>query len=252
MLAVVALLLLRLGIIGFNRENILAKESRPPDRRAWLLRLLRRIPWRPRQLKRLALDMFAALPVAFRRSRSAIAVSACLLIVGAAAGAVAQQNSLVPASPVAALVTTKAAVGHEAVLGTPPFFLLILRNNLLVGALILLLAPMTLGAFGGIATLLNGFVVGYVGGVFFDFSRLGFFACGIVPHGVFELPALVLAAAFALRVGASMVRPSTEGWLAGMGLALSDYARGALVFVPLFALAALIEAYVTPAIMRSC
>jgi uncharacterized membrane protein SpoIIM required for sporulation len=252
MLAVVALLLLRLGIIGFNRENILAKESRPPDRRAWLLRLLRRIPWRPRQLKRLALDMFEALPVTFRRSRSAIAVSACLLIVGAVAGAVAQQNSLVPASPVAALVTTKAAVGHEAVLGTPPFFLLILRNNLLVGALILLLAPMTLGAFGGIATLLNGFVVGYVGGVFFDFSRLGFFACGIVPHGVFELPALVLAAAFALRVGASMVRPSTEGWLEGMGLALSDYARGALVFVPLFALAALIEAYVTPAIMRSC
>jgi len=129
---------------------------------------------------------------------------------------------------------------------------LILRNNLLVGALILLLAPLTLGAFGGMATLLNGFVVGYIGGVFFDFSRLGFFACGIAPHGVVELPALVLAAAFALRVGASMVRPSTEGWLAGIRLALSDYARGALVFVPMFAVAAYIEAYVTPVIMKSC
>lgn len=252
MLAMVALLLLRLGIIGFNRENILAKEGRPPDRRAWLLRMLRRIPRRPSQWRRLAVDMVRAIPATFRRSRSAIAVSAFLLIFGAISGAVAQQYSLVPARPVAALVATKAAVGHEAVLGTPPFFLLILRNNLLVGALILLLAPLTLGAFGGIATLLNGFVVGYIGGVFFDFSRLGFFACGIAPHGVVELPALVLAAAFALRVGASMVRPSTEGWLVAMRLALSDYARGALVFVPMFAVAAYIEAYVTPVVMKSC
>jgi uncharacterized membrane protein SpoIIM required for sporulation len=252
MLAVVALLLLRLGIIGFNRENILAKESRPPDRRAWLLRMLRRIPRRPVQWRGVAMSLVRGVPGAFGRSRSAIAVSAFLLVFGAIAGAVAQHNGLVPSRPVAALVATKAAMGHEAVLGTPPFFLLILRNNLLVGAVILLLAPVTLGAFGGMATLLNGFVVGYIGGVFFDFSRFGFFACGIAPHGVIELPALALAAAFALRVGASMVRPSTDGWLAGMGLALSDYVRGALVFVPMFATAAYIEAYLTPVIMRSC
>jgi uncharacterized membrane protein SpoIIM required for sporulation len=252
MLAVVALLLLRLGIIGFNRENILAKESRPPNRRAWLARLLRGIPIRPSQWRRLVVDMVRATPAAFARSRSAIAVSAALLVVGAIAGAVAQQNSLIPASPVATLVATKAAVGHEAVLGTPPFFLLILRNNLLVGLLILLLAPLTLGAFGGMATLLNGFVVGYIGGVFFNFSRLGFFACGIAPHGIIELPALVLAAAFALRVGASMVRPSTDGWMVGMRLALADYVRGAAIFVPMFAAAAYIEAYITPVIMKSC
>jgi uncharacterized membrane protein SpoIIM required for sporulation/ABC-type transport system involved in multi-copper enzyme maturation permease subunit len=252
MLGVVAVLLLRLGIIGFNRENILAKESRPPDRRAWLLRTLRRVPRRPREWRHVAADLVRATPAAFKRSRSAITISALLLILGAIAGAVAQQDSLVPGRPVAALVATKAAVGHDAVLGTEPFFLLILRNNLLVGALILVLAPLTLGAFGGMATLLNGFVVGYIGGVFFDVSRLGFFACGTVPHGVVELPALVLAAAFALRVGASMVRPSTDGWVRGMRLALADYVRGALVFVPMFAVAAYIEAYVTPGIMKSC
>src|SRR4030081_3872224 len=38
MLAVIALLLLRLGLIGCNRENILAKESRPPNRRQWVRR----------------------------------------------------------------------------------------------------------------------------------------------------------------------------------------------------------------------
>ena len=251
-LAVVALMLLRLGIIGFNRENILAKESRAPDRRAWLLGLLRRIPHRPSQLRRFVGDALGSTPGAFGRTRSAIAVSACLLVAGAIAGVAARQFDLVPSRPVALLVATKAAVGHEAVLGTPPFFLLILRNNLLVGFLMVLLAPLTLGAFGGLATLINGFVVGYIGAVFFEFSRLGFFACGIAPHGIIELPALVLAAAFALRVGASMVRPSPGGWWAGMRVGTADYFRGALVFVPMFAFAALIEAYITPVVLRSC
>jgi uncharacterized membrane protein SpoIIM required for sporulation/ABC-type transport system involved in multi-copper enzyme maturation permease subunit len=252
MLAVIALLLLRLGIIGFNRENILAKESRPPDRRAWMRRVLGRLPRRPGQWARLGAAMVRATPSAFLRTRTAIAVSAVLLVLGGVAGAVAQQYDLVPARPVAALISTRAAVGHEAVLGTPPFFLLILRNHLLVGALMIALAPITLGVFDGLGTLLNGFVVGYVAGVFFNFSRLGFFVCGVAPHGIIELPALVLASAFALRVGASMVRPSSHGWSAGIRLSLADYSRGALVFVPMFAVAACIEAFVTPVVMRSC
>ncbi|HXO66636.1 MAG TPA: stage II sporulation protein M [Candidatus Dormibacteraeota bacterium] len=251
-LAVIALFLLRLGIIGFNRENILAKESRPPDRRAWVSRLLSRLPRRPGQWANLGVALVRATPSAFRRSRGAIAVSAALLVLGGVAGLVAQQYDLVPVRPVASLIATPATIGHEAVLGTPPLFLLILRNNLLVGALMVALAPVTLGVFGGLGTLLNGFVVGYVGGVFFSFSKLGFFVCGIAPHGIIELPALVLAAAFALRVGATMVRPSPEGWLAGMRLSLADYSRGALVFVPMFAIAAGIEAFITPLVMKSC
>src|ERR1700730_7554990 len=57
MLAVVALLLLRLGIIGFNRENILAKESRPPNRRQWVRRGVGVLPRRPSQWGRLAAGM---------------------------------------------------------------------------------------------------------------------------------------------------------------------------------------------------
>jgi uncharacterized membrane protein SpoIIM required for sporulation len=252
MLAVVALLLLRLGMIGFNRENILAKESRPPDRRARLRRSLDRIPRRLPDWRRLGADVVRSTPAAFRRSGGAIAISAALLLLGGVAGALAQQFELVPARPVADLVASRAALGNEAVLGTPSFFLLILRNNLLVGALMVLLAPFTLGVFAGLGTLINGFVVGYIGGLFFQFSKLGFFVCGIAPHGVIELPALVLAAAFALRVGATMVRPAPEGWLAGMRLSLADYGRGALVFVPMFTVAAFIEAYITPNLLRSC
>lgn len=241
-LSVVALLLLRLGVSNFNREAILAKDSRPPDRRALARRVFGRRPdMRPR-----------AVGAAFRRTRGAIVVAALLLVGGIMFGAVAQSFNLVPAQPVAAAVHQEAALGHEVVAGDPHLFLFIFLHNLLVGFVMVLLAPLTLGAAGGLLTLLNGFVVGYVGGTFASWARFGFFACGVLPHGIFELPALVLAAAFALRLGASLVRPAPEGWLAGVRLAAADYGRGMLVVVPLFAVAAAVEAYVTPTILGHC
>jgi uncharacterized membrane protein SpoIIM required for sporulation len=167
-------------------------------------------------------------------------------------GVLAQRLELVPGGQVAALVTSQVPAGQELVMGTPALFEFILVHNLLVIVVMAAFAPLTLGVLGGLLLTLNGFVIGYLGGTFFGLSELGYFACGTAPHGVLELLALVMAYAFALRVGASMVRPSPEGWLAGMRLALSDYGRGALVFVPLFAVAAFIEAFVTPAILRTC
>ena len=61
---------------------------------------------------------------------------------------------------------------------------------------------------GILAALLNGFLIGYYGGLFDSHHLLGPFFCGVAPHGVLELPALVLAAAFALRLGASLVHPA--------------------------------------------
>jgi stage II sporulation protein M len=101
-------------------------------------------------------------------------------------------------------------------------------------------------------TLVNGVVIGYLAGFFLGVHRFGFFVCGVAPHGFIEIPALVLSSAFALRVGASMVRPAAEGWLAGMRSAVADYGRGMLVVIPMFAVAAVIEAYVTPGLLSKC
>jgi stage II sporulation protein M len=241
-LCVVAVLLLRLGVSNFNRESILAKDSRPPNRRALLQVLVTRRP-----------DLtLPALRASFQRARGAIVAASFLLVVGVVFGALAQAFNLVPQAPVTAAVHQEAAVGHEVVVNSPHLFSFIFIHNLLVGLVMGMLAPVTLGVAGGLLTLLNGFVVGYVGGTFAAWSHFGFFACGVLPHGVFELPALVLSSAFALRLGASVVRPSPQGWLAGVGLALGDYLRGMLVVVPLFAMAAAVEAYVTPAVLTHC
>jgi uncharacterized membrane protein SpoIIM required for sporulation len=249
-LAVVATLLLRLGIAGFSREGILSKDSRPPDRRT-LVRALNAI--RPQvRPARLPAEMLRAL----RRSRGAIASAALLLVAGLVLGAVAYRLHLVPSQPVVAAVRGQATAARAA-LGDNgsgvPLFGFILGRNLLVSWIAAVLAPFTLGAFAGLVALINGFLVGYIGGGYADLPHgLNVFLCGVVPHGIIELPAYVLAAGFALRVGAAMVRPSPAGWLGGMRLALADYARGMALWVPMFAVAAALEAFVTPVVQRGC
>jgi uncharacterized membrane protein SpoIIM required for sporulation/ABC-type transport system involved in multi-copper enzyme maturation permease subunit len=106
-------------------------------------------------------------------------------------------------------------------------------------ALLILLAPMT--------------IVGFLAG---EVARAGmnpflFFAAFIAPHGIFELPAAVLATAFALRVGASMISPP-RGVTAADNLlhALADLVKVFLfVVLPLLLIAAVVEANITPQIV---
>ncbi|HEV1998118.1 MAG TPA: stage II sporulation protein M, partial [Candidatus Dormibacteraeota bacterium] len=250
-LSTVAVLLLRLGILNFNRENILSKDSRPPDRRGFARKLFAGLPSSPRSIGGWVGRQVRAVPGAYRRTAPAVVVSAALLLLGGTLGSLAAVSGLIPTGIVAGAVRS-AAAGNEVVSGSPHLASFIFGHNVLVGLIMLLFAPVSLGVVGGLLMMVNGFVVGYLGGYYFQIHHLGFFACGVAPHGLFEIPALVFASAFALRVGASMVRPSAEGWLFGMRLALADYGRGATLFVPLFAVAAVVEAYVTTTVIKAC
>jgi uncharacterized membrane protein SpoIIM required for sporulation/ABC-type transport system involved in multi-copper enzyme maturation permease subunit len=78
-----------------------------------------------------------------------------------------------------------------------------------------------------------------------------FFVAAVLPHGVLELPAAVIATALAVRMGAVFMSPSRgmtvgEGWL----WALADFVKVFLALVlPLLALAAALEVHVTPRVV---
>ncbi len=78
-----------------------------------------------------------------------------------------------------------------------------------------------------------------------------FLAAFILPHGVLELPAAIIATALAVRLGATFMSPPQgttvgEGWL----WALADTIKVFVALVlPLLALAAAVEVYVTPAVV---
>ncbi len=118
------------------------------------------------------------------------------------------------------------------------------------------------------ATLLSIFTFGVMG-IFFavvPFGILGFlagqpalaalgigtFLAAVVPHSLVEIPATVIAAAAAVRLGAIVTRPPEgqgvwESWL----IVLADTVKvGIGVVFPLLIVAAIIEVYVTPHIVK--
>ncbi|HMB24941.1 MAG TPA: stage II sporulation protein M, partial [Anaerolineales bacterium] len=118
----------------------------------------------------------------------------------------------------------------------------------------LLLGLVSFGTMGLTVFIAN---IALVGGVLGGAQLVGYspwlvFAVGILPHGIFELPAIFLATAAMLKVGAQLVTPQSEKSLGEiLLLSLADWLR---IFVglvlPLLAVAALIEIYITPALIR--
>lgn len=118
----------------------------------------------------------------------------------------------------------------------------------------LLLGLVSFGTLG--LTLFIGNIA-LVGGVLgaahlVGYSPLLAFAAGIMPHGIFELSAVFLATAAMLKVGAQLVTPQSDKSLGEiLLLSLADWFRIFVgVVLPLLAIAALIEIYVTPLLIK--
>jgi uncharacterized membrane protein SpoIIM required for sporulation len=83
------------------------------------------------------------------------------------------------------------------------------------------------------------------------YSPLLFFSTFVLPHGVLELPAAIIATALAVRLGAAFMSPPKdmtvgEGWLR----ALAEFVTVFIALVlPLLALAAAVEVHLTPAVV---
>jgi uncharacterized membrane protein SpoIIM required for sporulation len=91
----------------------------------------------------------------------------------------------------------------------------------------------------------NGANVGFAGGLFAEAGELGKFFGLILPHGLLELTAVVIAGAAGLRLGWAVIAPGDRS----RARALGDEARRsgviALGLVLAFAVAGLIEGFVT-------
>jgi uncharacterized membrane protein SpoIIM required for sporulation len=84
-------------------------------------------------------------------------------------------------------------------------------------------------------------------------SPLQFVLSYVLPHGIIELPTFMLSAAMGLRIGAALLA-QPAGFSAGQNLlwALAQFSKLWLfVILPLVLLAALVEGFVTPEIIRS-
>jgi len=98
----------------------------------------------------------------------------------------------------------------------------------------------------------NALILGILGGYYVNNGQsLLFYLAGILPHGIFELPALILALALGIylcQIIVTYIRKNTKGLVSA---AVRNAAR-VFVFlvIPLLVVAAVMEAYVTPLILH--
>jgi len=126
-------------------------------------------------------------------------------------------------------------------------------NNTRATVIIFLAGLVSFGVLGVIIYMIN---VGLLGGAFAIFELLGvhpwpIFLGGVLPHGIVEIPALMIGSAAMLYFGVGLVTPQSGKSLGEVVLELlADWTKIFLgLVVPMFAMAALIEAYITPGIL---
>jgi len=121
-------------------------------------------------------------------------------------------------------------------------------NNL--GACLLLFLG---GASFGILTIfimsLNGIVIGAIMEMVHEAHSALFVAAAILPHGVFEIPAFIISGSLGILLAQSLI---AEWYGEGdTGLDAKHFARRFILWVlPLVAIAACVEAFITPVVIH--
>ena len=168
-------------------------------------------------------------------------VAAALYIIGIVFGLLAPADFLF--EEIAGLEETA-----EEIVGLPLLaivFFILFKNvtSILVSftlSPILLLVPIT-------ALVLNGWILGTISVVVAQEESLGFVLAGILPHGIIEIPAFLIAEAAALSIGATVIvalfkkenRPQVAP-------AFKQNLRYLIIAMVLLIPAALIETFITP------
>ncbi len=264
-LLVVNVILVRMGIRLFNREDILSKELDELNlKNVW--RSFKGYFLRPPELALQRANKGAEkfnplriylhdIPALLKQQMLPLGVIVLVTVVGVVTGIILARQYPVPPETFPLQNVSKQT--FEAV---QQFRLLpqittsfIFVNNLRV---ILLAAFVGFFSFGSLTLLVTLMNVGLVSFIIAQIVMLGynpwlFAATFILPHGIIEIPAVLLGMTFALRIGAAMVSPPT-GLDIGQGVLLTtaNFLK-ILVFliIPLLLLAAYVEANITPQIV---
>jgi len=226
-MSVGAAILLRMGLAGFNREQLLARDAgyRDPFRR----------------LGRALAAAFAERPgiarLAWRR-RVPVLVSLAGLPVGAACGWLAGWTHALPNAVVRPALTSLLAAASAP--NPPAAAFNYFAHNLAALLLAAVLAPLTVGLVGFLLTFLPGFLLGYAASL----SSWSLALTGILPNGLVEIPAATLAGGLLVQIGATVIHMEPDGgWSHRLLAAYADYLRALRWIVPALAVAAVLEAY---------
>jgi uncharacterized membrane protein SpoIIM required for sporulation/ABC-type transport system involved in multi-copper enzyme maturation permease subunit len=134
-------------------------------------------------------------------------------------------------------------------------FPMILSHNVQAILVILLLGLFSFGVIGIIIYLLNmgliGVILGLVSTMGLSPVKIAIF--GLLPHGIFELPALILSSALILHFGVVLVTPhATRNLSEVLITAIADWVKIAIgTILPLLFTSAIVETWITPLLLST-
>lgn len=254
-LGITAVVLMRMGVSIFNREELLGRDI-DQIRLGWMWKQF----WQ-RFSGRAANGRYPN-PLAWYRQTlsllAALRLPALTMLLATAGGVIlgvvlAQTYRLPP--HLQAQLTGENMLANLAGLQvfTASLPLLVFVHNVRVVVLMTLLGVFTFGVLGVLIFILPWGLIGFIAAQFAIAGQnpFTFLLATILPHAVIELPALLIAAAAAVRWHTVVIAPPPGNTLSeGFLWAAADFAR---IFVgltiPLLVIAAFVEAYVTPAVL---
>lgn len=134
--------------------------------------------------------------------------------------------------------------------GTDPFDMCLkLFANNLQACILLFLGGATFGILTIFIMSLNGIVIGAIMELVHKDHTPIFVAAAIVPHGIFEIPAFIISGALGILLAQSLIAE----WYGSGDSAVAAYAFARLfltVVLPLVAVAASVEAFITPVVIH--
>lgn len=249
-MAIVVVLLLRIGTSIFNRQELLGRaidNINLPGTFRKIGRYIRAIDDDGTPAASLLQWYRRSIPLSLKRLRTAMLVTCGVFVAFMVGGMIAStlpqfQIPLIDAfSPEA-----EALDDFGGLLFSEAFWFIIVQNV----RVLLLTALLSLVSLGTIAFIIPPVTFAILGYLLVQFSRVGltgFMAVAILPHGIIEIPMILIATAASFRLGAAITKPpkgQTVGhvWI----LACADAIKLAIgVVLPGLVLAAFIEAFIT-------
>ena len=225
LMILLAVLLLRMGLAGFSREALLAREV---GLRRPLQRAIAAVKW-----------SFNGRPGILRlvwMRRVPMLIAAIGFPVGMIVGFLAGATGAIPGQVVRPVLSNlvSAAGGDSPGLQVASIF----GHNLVAFLLVAVLAVVTAGMSGFAITFLPGFLLGYAAAL----SSWSLVLAGIFPNGLIEIPAAIVAGGLVIQIGAAAIHMEPQGgWTARVLAAFADYMRSLRWIVPALAVAAVLE-----------
>ena len=242
-------LLIRTGIAYFNREEMLGREL-DTIKLGWAWNEIRRgftggarslLEWYRREI-----------PAALWNIRIPVLVSTLSLVIGILAGASLAEQFRLPPNLISfdrinkGFIEGLQVANFYSTSGTAIIWFQNIRAVLIASVL----GVFSFGVLAVLILMLPLAIIGYVAANIYlsGSSVFTFLAALVLPHGLFEIPAMILAGAAILNLGATLTAPAQgktigEAWLQ----ALAKWAKVMLgVVVPLFLIAAIVEVFITP------